>query len=346
MTADRATTIYDIAKAAKVSPSTVSRVLNNAPNVRPEKRDAVQTAITRLNYRPNRVARGLRSRRSSVWALVVPDLENPFFTRLARGVEDVAWQHSSSVLIANSDESVQKEAAYLSVAVEENVAGVILVPASNTESVLEPLTSRGIPTVLADRIVTDADVDTIVSDNEQGGYLGTRYLLERGHRRVACIVGPPSNSSAIDRLLGYERALGSAGIAVDPRLIMRADHRIAGGRRTIERLMRRREPPEGVFITNNLMTLGALEGLWRSPDLSTSRVPDIVGFDSGPWRGALQPQIPTVEQDALLLGKRAAQMIVRRLARPDIPAEHLVLTPRLRIWETLAAEVSTIETTP
>lgn len=194
-------TIYEVAALAGVSPATVSRVFNGI-TVSPEKSELVRRAATELAFTPNRAARSLRTRSSEVIALVIPDIENPFFTAMARGVEDVAQEAGYSVVLCNTDENPDKEAKYLSIAVSENMAGVILA-AANDQVDLTALLTRRRPVVAVDRGPHGFTIDAVLVDNIAGGRAATQALADRGFTRIACITGPRDVETAQQRADGW-----------------------------------------------------------------------------------------------------------------------------------------------
>ncbi|MCK6211655.1 LacI family transcriptional regulator [Georgenia sp. EYE_87] len=284
-------TIVEVAALAGVSTATVSRVLNGK-KVRPDLAEAVHRAAAELGYTPDRTARSLRRRHSDVIALVLPDIENPFFTSLARGVEDVAQEAGLSVVLCNTDEDPAKEERYLAIADSENMAGVLLAPATASPN-LRPLLDRGRAVVVLDRAVA-APVDQVLFDNAELGRRVTRELVGRGHRRVGCISGPAGTSTADDRADGWRQALAEAGLDVDERLLVRSSFRVEGGRRAMLELLALDRPPEAVVATNNLVGVGALQVLAArgesAPEVGvigdlpfvTSRTDDLVVLPLGP----------------------------------------------------------------
>ncbi|MFD0575631.1 LacI family DNA-binding transcriptional regulator [Dactylosporangium darangshiense] len=252
-------TIYEVARLAGVSPATVSRVMNGM-NVSPERSKRVREAAEALSFRPSRTARTLRRQNSEVIALVIPDIENPFFTSLARGVEDVAQAAGYSVVLCNTDEDHDKEARYLDIAIGANMAGVILAAAGDHSDVSE-LIERGRPVVAVDRGPHGFDIDAVTVDNRAGGRSATKALLEAGHRRIACITGPQDVETATGRADGWADALTAAGAPVDPSLLRYANFRVDGGEQAMAKLLELPEPPDAVFVANNLMSVGALQVL-------------------------------------------------------------------------------------
>jgi LacI family transcriptional regulator len=328
------TTIYDVARRSGVSPATVSRVLSGRRNVDPELSEKVRTAVAELGYRPNGVARNLRKASTNLWAVVISDIENPFFTSLVRGLEDVAQTEGYHVVLCNSDEDPAKEAAYASAVLTEQMAGVVISPTSTADGV-ELLDGAKTPMVLIDRRVEGVEADTVLVDNEHGAAEGVKHLIDGGYERIACITGPRKVSTAMDRLAGYRSALRGAGIRYDKDLVRHADFREAGGFAAMESLLDLPEPPEALFVTNNLMTVGALECLAKRG----LRAPDdiaIVGFDDIPWADLVVPSLTTVAQPTYELGRTAGLLLKDRIASPGRPPSTVTLRTELHIRATSA----------
>ena len=322
--------ITDVARAAGVSQATVSRVLNDSASVSPALTKRVRKIARDLGYQPFGPARALRQQLTRVWAAIVADIENPFFTAMVRGIEDVARTNGYRLMLCNSDEELGKEAAYIDVAIKERMAGVVIAVASTTRSNLDPLLERGIPVVAVDRLPPRHRVDSVVIDNRLGGAQATDHLLSAGARRVACITGPSRVSTAAERLHGYRDALKRHGHTVERTLIRRADFRQRGGYEAALSLLGSRDPPDALFVTNNLMTLGAL-GAARDSGL---RVPDdllLAGFDDAPWTALTNPQLTVVAQPTYEIGRVAARLL-STAGEEDAPRE-IVLSPTLVVRE-------------
>jgi LacI family transcriptional regulator len=324
--------IKDVAEAAGVSPATVSRVLNGTGKVSADRAERVREVVAKLGYQPFSPARALRRQATDVWAVIVADIENPFFTLIVRGIEDGAQKRGFRVMLCNSDEDLQKEAAYIDVALAERMGGVVIAAASAKQSQIGPLLERGVPVVAIDRRPAGQAIDCVLVDNELGAVQATQHLIDAGAQRVACITGPQRVSTANERLAGYRKALEAAGRAVDPALVIREDFRPRGGYDATQALHRLAEPPDALFVANNLMTVGALRAL---RDLGV-RVPEdcfVVGFDDAPWAALVQPPLTVVSQPAYEIGKIAAELLFEARENPRREPREILLQPELIVRE-------------
>jgi LacI family transcriptional regulator len=322
--------IGDVAAAAGVSPATVSRVLNGTGRVSAERAELVREAAARLGYEPFGPARALRQQLTRVWAVIVADIENPFFPSMVRGAEDVARLEGHRLVLGNSDEDLDKEASYIDIAIAERMAGVIIAVASTTESDLEPLLTRGIPVVAVDRRPRHHEVDSVLVDNRLGADEATQHLLEGGSTRIACITGPSRLSTATERLQGYRDALARNRLPADRSMVRRADFRQMGGYKAALSLLGSDNPPDALFVANNLMTVGAIHAIRDTG----GRIPDdvaVVGFDDQPWTTLTSPQLTVVAQPTYEIGQEAAQLL--STASTADGSRSIVLKPRLLVRE-------------
>jgi LacI family transcriptional regulator len=311
-------TIYEVAALAGVSPATVSRVLNGV-NVSPEKSKLVRDAAEHLAFTPNRTARTLRKKSSEVIALVIPDIENPFFTSMARGVEDVAQAAGYSVVLCNTDEDARKEARYLTIAVSENMAGVIIAAASDRVD-LGGLLHRQRPVVAVDRSPQGFNIDAVMVDNLAGGRDASQSLYDRGFRRVACITGPRDVETAQRRADGWRQVVTSDAGA--EKYLRHANFRVDGGRAAMEDLLAMDEPPDAVFVANNLMSVGALQVLFErrlTPGVG------LASFGDLPFSTLPQTEVTIIPLPARQLGVTAATLLIERINGDDQPARTIVL---------------------
>jgi LacI family transcriptional regulator len=319
-------TISDVAKAAGVSAATVSRVLNDSSNVAADKAKRVRKAAERLGYKPFGPAQALRQQRTRLWAVIIADIENPFFTAMVRGIEDAALAEGHRLVLCNSDEDLDKEAAYIDLAIAERNAGVVIAVASTNESDLGPLVEHKVPVVAVDREPMRAGIDSVVVDNQLGAEQATEHLIETGHRRIACITGPTRLSTANERLAGYKAAMARHGRKVEPGLVRRTNFKQDGGHRAARSLLKARPRPDALFVANNLMTLGALEAI-REAGLAIPEQVAIVGFDDAPWTGLTDPPLTVVAQPTYEMGQHAAQLLAT--ATEGMASRHIVLPTAL-----------------
>ena len=314
--------ITDVARAAGVSPATVSRVLNGSSGVSNALAARVQRAAADLGYVPSSSARALRRQHTRVWAAIVSDIENPFFTAVVRGI---ARKVQHRLVLCNSDEDLEREAAYIDVAIAERMAGVVIAVASASESSLEPLMDAHLPVVAVDRSA-GREIDAVVVDNRLGAEEATRHLLENGSRRVACITGPTRVNTANERLDGFRRALIGFGRSVGQDLIRRADYKETAGHDAALSLLTSRHPPDALFIANNPMAVGALRAI-RELGLRVPGDVALVAFDDSPWCALTHPQLSVVAQPAYEIGRIAAELLAT--AGDKRPSRTITLPPQL-----------------
>lgn len=323
-------TIYEVAELAGVSPATVSRVFNGR-RVSDDKTRMVREAAQSLNFTPNRTARTLRKQNSEVIALVLPDIENPYFTEMARGVEDAAQEAGYSVVLCNTDEQLVKESTYLQIAISENMAGVILAPASDHTN-LDDLMARGRPVVAVDRS-TGYDIDGVMISNRQSGRAAAESLFEAGFRRIACITGPREIETAADRATGWKSVVSSHPEAISvPAYLRYSNFRVDGGRAAMEELLALPEPPDAVVAANNLMGVGALQVLAEHGLTPPAIGVAVVG--SLPFTTLSPTSVTIVRLPARHIGITAARMLIERINGDSEPARTVVLRHELVPAET------------
>ncbi|WP_298198597.1 LacI family DNA-binding transcriptional regulator [Desulfosporosinus sp.] len=301
-------TIRDVARLAGVSVATVSRVINKTDSVNPETAGLVLKAIEQLQYEPNAVARGLAGKKMGIIALILPDILNPFFPALARGVEDVAHKKGLTVILGNSDDLGLKESSYIKVLKKKYVDGFIF--ASNTirEEDVEALRNEQIPIVLLDRGLNTASCAVIRSNNREGSKLAVKHLIEQGCQKIAHIYGPQEFITARERMLGYEEIAGRLG-EYSPSLMEQGNFDIESGRKAVEQLLVRHPDLDGIFAGNDLMAVGALKALHERG----IRVPEqvkVCGFDGIGLTEITEPELTTIAQPVYEMGGLAAQILL------------------------------------
>ncbi|HCI82931.1 MAG TPA: LacI family transcriptional regulator [Ktedonobacter sp.] len=318
--------IKDVAKAAGVSTATVSRVLTNGVHVRQEVRERVMEAVARLDYRPNLLARSLRSQHSNTIGLIVSDIRNPFFTSISRAVEDMAYEQGYSLLLCNTDENPEKESIYLNLMHDENVAGVIFSPTRQTANNFS-VPDFSFPIVIVDRSVGNADVDAVLLDNVDAGYRLTMHLLENGYRSIAALCGEMSTTGR-ERHRGYEKALQAHDLSSQTEHVKFIQPRIETGYVTAMKMLTSANRPDAMLTTNSMIASGALQAI-RECNLA---IPDdiaLVTFDETTWAALVQPAITLIAQPTYEIGKTAAELLLQRIAEPTRSTRQVILKGQL-----------------
>jgi DNA-binding LacI/PurR family transcriptional regulator len=306
----------------------VSRAFASPESVSDELRARVLDAARALDYRPSRAARTLRGGTSQAIGVMIPDLQNPFFTDVVRGIDAVLQPAGYTLLLANADESAVRERDILTMFRAEGVAGVIFVPINASKDHYRQLLAPPIQAVAVDRLPANIRVDLVTVDNAEGTRVGVAHLAAMGHQSIALLGGPSKHSTALERERGYHQALRAAGLATRLDLVFRSDFRESGGYAGIRALFALPHPPTAVFVANNLMTLGALRALHELG----KRIPEdvaLVGFDDMPWATSLNPALTAVAQPAQEIGSSAAELLLDRIATPDRSLRHVILQTKL-----------------
>lgn len=321
--------IRDVAEKAGFSVSTVSHVINETRFVSEETRNRVVSAMEALNYQPNRLARSLRrkDKRTHTLGLLIPDSMNPFFAEVLRGVEDASFDANYNVFLCNSDNRPEKELDYIEVLVSKQIDGIILVSAGTTDS-LELLDRRKVTTVVVDRQLGETKHDSVMVENDLGGQIATKHLIDLGHERIGCITGPSSLTPSAKRIRGYHQALEDANISIDESLIVQGDFRPQSGYLVMKELLRLPSPPTAIFACNDMMAVGAM----RATNEQNSSVPgdlSVIGFDDILLASYTIPSLTTVAQPSYEMGLIAAEILIKRLQDTDSPPRHEILLPTL-----------------
>ena len=292
-------TIADIAKYAGVSVSTVSRALNGKVEgyMRPETYARVMDAIEKLGYKPNRLAQALRGAPTRIIGFVIPDRLNPYFQELTLALERIAYKSGYGIILCSSDNSLEKEKAYLELLERQHVDGIIFSTVGSQKEEINRLISHGIAVVLADEEVSDVEAPVVVSDNYLGGRQAAEHLLSLGHKRIACVTGPMNLISSRERFRGYREALKDHGIEIDERLVVESkDFSYEAGYKVIKKLLRSSKKEfTGVVCANDLIALAAIRAL----DEEGLKVPtdcSVVGFDNSYIAEISHPRLTTVAQ--------------------------------------------------
>lgn len=320
----------EVAKRAGVSIATVSRVLNNNSNVNEATRMKIQKAIKDLKYQPSRVAKRLRSKGISgnLLGVLIPDIDNPFYVDVLRGIEEVAYQNNYAIIMCNFSQDEKKEKLYLDILQSEAIDGLIAAPAREDDPQLKKMVKDGLHVVCVDRGLKDIEVDVVLVDNERGAFQAVDHLVKSGYKRIAYIAGLPTIPSSQIREKGYREALKANNIEIDEQLIRYGNSKHESGVKLCGELLNLSTPPDAIFTGNNLITLGALETIHRK-GLKIPRDIAILGFDDMYWSNSLNPPLTAVKQPAIEIGKRAGELLIQRINDPSRPAIRMMLNAEL-----------------
>lgn len=324
----RVPTVKEVAARAGVSTATVSRALSGSAGVREPLRSRVLQVAQSLSYRPNRAARDLRVRSSRAVGVLIPDIENPFFTSVVCGIEDVLRKTDCSLLLANYNEDPEQETRRLEVFRAEGVRGLIFAASRTPSPLYAELGKAGMALVAVSRIPPRLRIDQVKVANREGAAAAAAHLIQLGHRRIGFINGPLVLSTARERQSGYEDALRDAGLPIDENLIVHCTFKQSAGCSAMQQLLGLANPPTAVFAGSNLLTLGALQAI-HERHLEIPRQIAIVGFDDMPWAISLWPPLTTVAQPAFEAGRTAAELLLGRVREPGSPRRQVVLETRL-----------------
>ncbi len=316
--------IRQIAEMTGVSITTVSHVVNETRFVSKDKRERVLAAMRRLNYRPNRLASGLRRRKSNTIGVVLPDITNPYFAEIARGVEDACFEKNYSAIICNSDASLKMEKHYLDMLVEKQMDGIVLVNVGDHGQNPASAPAQGIPLVMMDREVSALRADSIQVNNLEGGRMAAKHLFDFGHRNVVCMGGTPDVYPSWERVDGFVAFMKEAGHPLPKKRILAGNFQADSGYALTMAAMRARQRPTAIFAANDLMAYGAIRAL---VELGL-RVPDdvsVVGFDDIKLSALFNPPLTTIRQPRLEMGGLAVKLLMERAEQPALEPRRVML---------------------
>ncbi|MGI8418433.1 MAG: LacI family DNA-binding transcriptional regulator [Nakamurella sp.] len=316
-------TVVDVARLAGVSGRTVSRVVTGGPNVSPQTRERVMQAVESLQFRPNRLARELRTGSvSTTVGFIVGDLTNPFYAKVAAGAESVLAEWGLTMLLAATGDDPACERRTVGAVIEHRVRALLLVPVGDDHGYLQHERRLGTPIVAVDRPATNADLDSVVFDNRGGAKDGVQSLITAGHRRIAFVGSDATIFTHAERLTGYLRAMDTAEIPIEQRLIRRDAPDSAAAEHAAHQLLDHDEPPTAIFAANNMAALGVLQAMRGRPSTVA-----LVAFDDFDFAATLG--VSVVSHDPREMGRTAAGLALSRLADPDRPSTQIVLSTRL-----------------
>jgi LacI family transcriptional regulator len=325
-----AVTIKDIAKKAGVSYSTVSRALNNDKIIKQETRERIARIAREMGYKPNAIARGLVMKETNTLGLVIPDITNPFYPEVARGIEECANEYGYTIFLCNSNWDSVKENKYIDILQSKRVDGIIVAPVSQELDIIRKTYAASMPVVFVGKKIEFSNSSYVVIDNRKGGFIATEYLLNKGYTRIAFIGGLEKDSTNHDRLMGYQDALKINNIPVDPSIIKQGSFKRESGYDSMISLLEQGNEIQAVFAGNDVIAFGVMQAI-RAKGL---RIPEdiaVVGFDNIPISGYPEISLTTVDQDKYKIGRLAAEMAINYIKNSEDTWESkaVVLEPKL-----------------
>jgi len=329
-------TIKDVADLANVSIATVSRVLNESGYVKPELETRVRDAIAQLGYQPNVLARNLRRSESMTIGMLIPDSNNPFFAEIARGVEEVSFNNGYTVVLCNTDEKPEREAAYFDALYQQRVAGFVLVSTGKLTVRLRQLQEEGYPIVVLDRPMLDLETDSVISDNYDGARQAVQYLLDQGHRSIGFIIGSTHLETIRSRWAGVQDTMRVAGVRIQPNQVVdNGDFLPPSGYAAAERLINQPDPPTAILAFNDLMAFGVLNYA-QTHGISVPTQLSVIGFDDIMMASYVIPALTTVSQHKYELGRRGAEILIRRIQGNKTALDQITVPTQLIVRQSTA----------
>lgn len=323
------TTLKTIADKLDLSPTTVSRVLNGkaeAYRISNTTADAVLAIAAELDYSPNRLGRGLRIRQTHTLGLVIPDISNPFFAKVASNIEKAARAAGYNLVLCDSEEDTELEQAALRMLLSLKVDGLIVCPVGQEGEHLQRITAAGHAMVLVDRSLPDVGCLSVVSDDHKGAVEAVAHLVANGHAKIGCIQGLSGTSTAESRVAGYRAAMQEHGLPVDESLIVGDSFQDESGYRAAVKLLNRPDRPTALFVGGNLILIGVLRAL-QSVGLKVPDDVSVIGFDEQPYSGFLSTPMTTVSQEIDRMGQVATELLVKQIASGVRETVHQVVLP-------------------
>jgi len=319
-------TIYDVAREANVSMATVSRVVNGNPNVKPTTRKKVQDAIKQLGYRPNAVARGLASKKTTTVGVIIPDISSPFFSELARGTEDIATMYNYHIILSNSDQNEDKELRLIQAMLGKQVDGIVFMGGTISDNLIEEFKQSPVPIVLAATIDEHQTMPSVNIDYEQAAYDAVSYFVDRGHKRIATVSGPlhdPVNGKK--KIEGYKRALEESKIKLDEALILSGDYTYDSGKEATEQLLSFQEAPTAIFVANDEMALGVIHEI-QDTGLNVPNDIEVVSCENTRLTQMVRPTLSSMAMPTYDLGAVAMRLLTKYMNKETVD-NHMVVLP-------------------
>ena len=322
-------TIADVAKRAGVSQTTVSHVLSGKRPVAATTRERIEQVIEELSFRPSVLARSLRIQRTQMVALIIPDITNPYYPVLSRGLQDALVDDGYHIFICNTDSKRDQEIAFIDDAIQRQVDGIVLSSLHTHTQDIQQFLKEDVAFVSLSTSINQPGVDQVATDDCEGAKSATQYLIQRGHQRIGIISGPPDLLPSQARLAGYRAALEEAHIAFDPALVIEGDFMRPSGVRAMHKVLELPNRPGAIFCANDLMAIGVMD-VARERGIAIPDELAVVGYDDIEAASLISPALTTILNPAYEMGKAAGQLLLERLKGSYQGAgRHIVVPHRL-----------------
>ncbi|MBP2077306.1 catabolite control protein A [Oceanobacillus polygoni] len=323
-------TIYDVAREANVSMATVSRVVNGNPNVKPTTRKKVLATIERLGYRPNAVARGLASKKTTTVGAIIPDISNIFFSELARGIEDIATMYKYNIILSSSDQNKDKELQLINTMLEKQVDGILFMGGSIDDDHIQQFKTSSVPVVLAATHDPADKIPSINIDYELAAYEATTHLIENGHKHPALVASNLDFGVNTLKYNGYLRALKDASIELNEEFIYKGAYAYQTGLEAVEYFANLDEKPTAIFVTYDELALGVIHGA-QDRGLNVPNDLEVFGFDNTRLSTMVRPTLTTVVQPTYDIGAVAMRLLTKYMNKEEVEDNNVVLPHRLEL---------------
>ncbi|MGN7410475.1 MULTISPECIES: catabolite control protein A [unclassified Sporosarcina] len=324
-----AVTIYDVAREANVSMATVSRVVNGNPNVKPATRKKVTACIERLGYRPNAVARGLASRKTTTIGVIVPDISKSYYAELSRGIADVATMYEYNIILSNSDKRPLREMELIEDHLGKQVDGLIFMSDSISDDVRKEMKSANIPIVLAGTLDSELEFPTVNIENKEAAYSAVKELIENDHKHIAFISGPFSRDiNRLSKKTGYEDAMSEAGLSIPDGYIVETDNTYDDAYEVWNRLKKLPEPPTAIFAGNDEIAVGLLNGI-RDAGLTVPDDLELICFQHSILARAVRPQLTAIRVPLYDLGAVSMRLLTKLMNGEEVNQQQVILPYQL-----------------
>ncbi|MGM9946365.1 MAG: catabolite control protein A [Lysinibacillus sp.] len=327
-------TIYDVAREANVSMATVSRVVNGNQNVKPATRKKVLEVIERLEYRPNAVARGLASKKTTTVGVIIPDISNNLYAELARGIEDIATMYRYNIILANSDQNEGKELTLLDTMLSKQVDGIVMMSDKVTENIQDSIDHSPVPIVLAGSVDELKEVPSVNIDYFEAAYEAVKVLIDNGHKRIAFISGPMSYTITQYKLAAYKKALEDAGLVVDESLIVSEEGTYDSGLAAYEEISQVEDAPTAYFAGSDELAIGIIHGVQDTGKQVPADI-EVISFENSKLARMVRPQLSSVVLPLYDIGAVAMRLLTKLMNKEEVEQQSVILPHRIEMRDSV-----------